>query len=134
MHQKQNPPPLPDNETVEWFGLNGGTSGTLILRAGMEVAAHLRTYYGERRDRFEAIIAEAARCGVTLRDYYLVDRSRNVVGSGSFNVGAGPDEMAFVTCLFHDLLDCTIAFAKPEGFNATNVKDAETLRVKAGNA
>ena len=99
----------------EWTDVKTGLSRTTNVRAGAEISEHLREYYWQRRDKFADTIAEAARRGARLGEYYMVDRSCKLIGAGRFSADAGPDKMAFLACLFHDVLNCTIALVMPKG-------------------
>jgi hypothetical protein len=87
-----------------------------MICGGTKVSEQLHAAYWDARVQSVNAIAACRAAGVTgPAQYALLDRHNRIMGWGFFDPSDGPDEMAWLTCLFLEMRRWKSALVIPKG-------------------
>lgn len=105
---------------------------TALIPNGTRVNEQLHSFYWKERETYSAMIAALAAIQARPAQFFLVRRNGTVAGGGFLNSGDGPDDIAWLSCMFAEMLNCNLAFPIPERIHSEdimNIKGAEVCEV-----
>jgi len=123
------PPGARSLRTVQWKDAEG-RSLTVIVPMGMQVADNLKAYYWAERETFVGILA----AGATLCDFAVVTDDNQIVAVSRVEPDDDADDIAWLSCMFAEMMNCRLAFVMPEEIDCSNVKGAVPCFVPLGAA
>ena len=95
----------------------------------MRVNEQLHSFYWREREIYSAMIAALGEIQARLTQFFLVRRDSTVAGGGILNRGDGPDDIAWLSCMFAEMLNCSLAFPVPAGVHTEKIANIKNTKV-----
>jgi hypothetical protein len=117
---------------VEWKLTDGKEVSAMIPR-GMAVHENLHAYYWKERESYQGMIAAAKKSSVTFGCFLLVTMdTQTIAGMGCIDPTDGPDDIAWLSCMFDEMSNWQMAFTLPDDcdIDLSSVKNAQHAGVR----
>jgi hypothetical protein len=80
------------------------------------------------------LIAAVKTAGATLCDFVVVNDDKQIVAIGHVQPDDDADDIAWLSCMFVEMMNGTLAFVAPEEIDRSNIKGAVRCFVPLGAA
>ncbi len=127
------PPGARSLRTVQWKD-NEGRAFMMMVPMGMQVAENLKAFYWAERETIGGLIAAVKKAGATLCDFVVVGADKQIVAISCVKPDDDVEDIAWLSCMFMEMMSGTLAFVAPEEINPTDIKDAVRVYVPIGAA
>ncbi len=125
------PPGAKRFRTVHWKDAEGSTLMALVSM-GMPVADNLKAFYWAERETFGGLIAAVEKVGATLGDFVVVNGDDQVVAVSRVEPEDDADDIAWLSCMFMEMMHGRLGFLTPEDIDRSNIKGAVQMHIPIG--
>lgn len=115
--------------TVQWKDAEG-RSLMVVVPHGMQVADNLKAFYWAEHDTFSELLA----AGATLADFVVVNDDNQIVAISCVEPDYDAADIAWLSCMFMEMMNCRLAFVTSKELDCSNVKGAVQCFVPLGAA
>jgi hypothetical protein len=123
------PPGAKCFRSVQWRDAEGRELMALVSR-GMPVADNLKAFYWAERETFSGLIAAVEKVGATLGEFAVVDDDNRVVAVSCVAPGDDADDIAWLSCMFMEMMHGRLGFITPEEIDRSNIKNGVQMQMR----
>lgn len=117
------PPGVKSPRAVRWMDAHGRSSMVMVPN-GMQVADNLKAFYWAERETYSGLITAVEKAGATLGYFVVVNDDKQIIAAGRVEPDDDAQDIAWLSCVFMEMMNGTLGFLTPEEMDRSNIKNA----------